>query len=243
MYYLPSLPSSPADAPPSHIPRHMSYRSHVLAFRATFAALTLSSLLCAQTVTPSAFENAPQSVLDGFQTRAATLQPLVVPQQGVPAFDVSVSIGGKLVKLQLQAKDVRAKDYKLLVHDENGLHELPRSPNTTFRGRVEGYPDSLVSASLFGGQLSAEVSFGADQPIWNVQPLTDIDKLADKTTYVVHNARDSNAPPGRCGTEDHRAPTGARGRPRAPRPRDRLPTRRRDAGGSGWGPPRSSGRA
>lgn len=177
-----------------------------LALGASLATLVCAAALSAQAITPSTVQNAPKSVLDGFQVRAATMQELDLPQQSVAAFEVTVHLGGKNVRLSLRAHDIRAKDYELLISDDRGLHAAPRSPNTTYQGTVAGFPGSLVAATLYRGQLTAMVCFDADQPLWNVQPRTEVDKQANPKTHVSHYAGDSVAPEHKCGTADRPAP-------------------------------------
>lgn len=174
----------------------------------SLAVLVLASAVSSQTnVTPALIKNAPKNVLDGFKVRAATMQRLTLPQQSQNGFVVSVNLGGQDVTLTLQAKDIRARDYQLLISDANGLHPAPRSPNMTYRGTVDGFSDSLVAATLYQGQLSALIAFSADEPLWNVQPLTEVDKTADRSVHVMHNHRDSLEPERQCGTTHNTAPT------------------------------------
>jgi hypothetical protein len=172
------------------------------------AVLVFASAANSQSsATPSSIENAPQNVLTGFAVRAATMQKLTVPQQSQEGFAVSVNLGGRDFILTLLAKDIRAKDYKLLISDANGLRPAPRSPNTTYRGTVDGFPDSLVAATLYQGQLTALIAFSADEPLWNVQPLTEVDKTADRSVHVMHNHGDSIEPEHQCGTNHNTVPT------------------------------------
>ncbi|MEE2886283.1 MAG: M12 family metallo-peptidase [Planctomycetota bacterium] len=181
--------------------------------QASIAILALGSLLGAQAATASSIQKAPKSVLDGFQVRAASMQDLDLPQQSVAGFEVTVRLAGRNMKLVLRAKDIRAKNYKLLVYDANGLHETPRSPNVTYQGSVEGYPSSRVAATLFRGQLTAMIAFLPNQPLWNVQPRTEVDKSANPKTHVMHSSRDSVAPQHQCGVKGHSVPTTTRRTP------------------------------
>ena len=192
---------------PHHTPTTLML-NHSYKTALSLAVLVLSSAVSSQTnVTPSLIKNAPKSVLDGFKVRAATMQRLRLPQQSQTGFTVSVNLGGKDVTLTLQAKDIRARDYQLLISDANGLRPAPRSPNMTYRGSVDGFPGSLVAATLYQGQLSALIAFSADEPLWNVQPLTEVDKTADRSVHVMHNHRDSLEPEHKCGTTHNTAPT------------------------------------
>jgi len=177
------------------------------------SALAITTAITAQAVSPSGTQKAPKSVLDGFQVRAASMQNLNLPTQNVSGFEVTVRIAGQDMKLLLRAHDMRSKGYKLLVHDQNGLHEAPKSANTTYRGMVEGYPKSRIAATLFRGQLSALIALLPNQPVWNVQPRTKVDKTANPKTHVIHSARDSVAPAHQCGVSGHGAPAQAPGSP------------------------------
>ena len=173
---------------------------------ASLLVLALTSMTTAQAQAPSSVKPAPKSLLDAFQVRAATIQDLDLPSQSVPGFAVTVNLGGTSSKLVLRAHDIRTDDYKLLIHDKNGLHEAPRSPNVTYRGTVDGYPESRVAATLFRGQLTAMIAFRPDQPLWNVQPRTEVEKTANPKTHVIHSAGDSVAPEYKCGVPDHATP-------------------------------------
>lgn len=177
------------------------------------SALVLTAALAAQSLSPANTQNAPKSVLDGFQVRAASMQDLNLPAQGAPGFEVTVRIAGQDRKLILRAREMRTQGYKLLVHGQNGIQEAPRSANITYRGTVQGEGQSLVAATLFRGQLSALIALSPDQPLWNVQPQTDVDKAANPKTHVIHCSRDSLAPQHNCGVSGHQNPAQTGGKP------------------------------
>ena len=71
------------------------------------SALVLTAALAAQSLSPANTQNAPKSVLDGFQVRAASMQDLNLPVQGAPGFEVTVRIAGQDRKLILRAREMR----------------------------------------------------------------------------------------------------------------------------------------
>ena len=178
------------------------------AFSTALLAVTFLAPVSAQGA-PSLAElgvrEAPQTVLDGFGIRRATLQDLSVPPSLVAGFEVDVAFDGKVYQLVLREHDIRAADFKLMAAGKNGLKVLPTPINTTYRGVVAGHGDSQVAASLIGGQLIAFVRFANLKTPWTVQPLSKLIKGAGRTAYVIHNGRDVKPTKYRCGV-NHAAP-------------------------------------
>jgi predicted Zn-dependent protease len=173
---------------------------------AAVTTLTISTLLLAQggqSSTPTTglvVLDAPPTILKGFETSKATMQDLSLPRTSVAGFEVKVSLGGKEYELVLRANDVRAKNFKLIVVDKNGMHVVPTPPNTTYQGVVSGYGESAIAASVVDGQITAIVQFKPTEAPWNVQPLTTVLKGAARMTHVMHQAKDSTVPNYKCGS-------------------------------------------
>jgi hypothetical protein len=65
--------------------------------------------------------------------------------------------GSRTVDLQLTSFDVLAAHARLVVVDDGGERELPRSGLRSFRGLVKGEPDSTVTLNAFEGSLAGSI--------------------------------------------------------------------------------------
>ena len=96
---------------------------------------------------------------------------------------LSLNLDGVDVELTLSPASVRTPGFQIFTYAEAGVsipHSLP--PETTYRGRIVQWPDSLAAASLIDGQLTAFIV--RDDNSWSLQPLTDVDPDADPDVYV-----------------------------------------------------------
>lgn len=148
---------------------------------------TLVGLANSQARTPTNRHQAPDALLTKLGIERGLVQDLSVPPNQVLGFDVTVTLGNKSYTLLLHAHDVRAPNFQLLVHDQNGLHVEPTPPNTTYRGVLLGLPGSIVAASLLSGQLHATIRI--DGVVWAVQPVSPLDKTAAHTTHIAFSSR------------------------------------------------------
>lgn len=167
----------------------------------TFALLASVTAQTTRSSVRPMVRQAPQTVLDGFGLKRASLQNLSVPRGQVAGFEVVVDFDGKLHQLVLREHDIRAADFKLIVTGPNGIKVLPTPKSSTYRGVVAGHGDSRVAASLIKGQLTAFVQLRGTETTWTIQPLRKLIATADRATYVVHNARDTRPTPYRCGVD------------------------------------------
>ncbi|MHC4922263.1 MAG: M12 family metallo-peptidase [Planctomycetota bacterium] len=159
-----------------------------------------------QTHKPLNVPAAPAGVLAGFHVTKGTLQDLVLPKTNVRGFTVTVVLGGKACVLILREHDIRSANFKLMVHDNNGLHVVPAPANTTYRGMVGGYQDSIVAASLVSGQLRALVQLGKGKAFWGIQPVSEVNQTAKPSTHIVYHSTMNNVPAARCGVTDENGP-------------------------------------
>ncbi|MEE2885855.1 MAG: M12 family metallo-peptidase [Planctomycetota bacterium] len=169
-----------------------------------FALLTSAAAQTGQLAGP-VVRPAPQTVLDGFGIKQATLQDLSIPGSLVAGFELVVDFDGKAYQLVLREHDIRAADFKLIASGKNGMKVLPTPASSTYRGVVAGHADSQVAASLIGGQLTAFVRLAGLTTPWSVQALSKLVPTANRATYVVHNGRDVKPSRHRCGV-DHTVP-------------------------------------
>jgi len=153
-------------------------------------AVTLTAATTSQGTAPQNRRLATDGDLANLGIRQGLLQELTLPAFQVPGFEVQVTLGTRTHTLLLQAYDVRADNFQLLVHDKQGLRVVPTPPNTTYRGVVLHEPASIVAASLLNGQLHATVKL--DGKFWGVQPLPpSADGIANCETHIAFESTDN----------------------------------------------------
>ncbi|HEB61455.1 MAG TPA: hypothetical protein ENJ06_06490 [Phycisphaeraceae bacterium] len=130
-----------------------------------------------------------------------TVQTLDLPAEAGEGFAVWVNIDGVDRVLLLHPYSMEAPNYRLMVQDETGVHEVPSSDVvTTYRGIVVGVADSGVAASLINGQLNAIIDMG-HKDMWFVQPLSEVVPDASPLDHVVYFAEDSIEGDWHCGND------------------------------------------
>jgi hypothetical protein len=162
----------------------------------------LSSPALCQGILPDrgpAVTRAPAPVLQAFAVRAGLLEELAVPVPAGPEITVTVQIGEAPHTLRLLPQDVRTPDFQLLVHDAQGLHNVPVPPSVTWRGTVDGIADSAVAASLANGQFDAVVRIGSQ--LFGVEPVSRRIPAFPPTLYVVYDSRDAIGDDLVCGVQ------------------------------------------
>jgi hypothetical protein len=120
-----------------------------------------------------------ESVLRAMGLRDGVMLPLNPPvithEQPAPlVWTVDVPLGDRIVTLRLQPDNLRGPGYKAYVirRNEAGVSEtveIQAPPAATFRGVIEGEPDSIVGASIVRGGLRAIIDDG--QSHWYIQPV------------------------------------------------------------------------
>jgi hypothetical protein len=129
---------------------------------------------------------------------------LALPDVSGQAFSTTVQLNGQPHRLDLQPHTLRAPDFQLLVdHGDGQLHPVDPVPPATYRGTVQGVPDSRVAASLIDGKLWATISLD-EGTIWEVEPLSELaGPAAPEGFHAVY--RDTDTVPLEnlwCGTTD-----------------------------------------
>ncbi len=145
-------------------------------------------------------QQAPPSLMRKFDAARGTLQELAVPLGHAPEARIAVQLGGAVRQLVLHPHDVRTHDFRLLVADRNGTHEVPAGPSVTWRGSVDGDPETAVAAALVGGSLRALVRMPEGQGFWLVQPVHEVEPTAGNALHVVYHHSDTVNMPWQCGT-------------------------------------------
>jgi len=154
------------------------------------------------TLLAGAFE--PKSRPDAVQIAELTAweQVSLALPQGLPAaFDVDIPFDGGLLEVHLVSHSVRSADFAALVDvGGNQLVSVDAPAPRTYRGSVEGYPESRVAMSLLESGLSGVLLLDAASTVV-IQPVTDfVPGFAGVAgTHVVFHAGDAVVPEGHCG--------------------------------------------
>jgi hypothetical protein len=133
---------------------------------------------------------------------------LTLPDTSGRAFSTTVVLNGQPYRLDLQPHSLRAPDFQLLVDRGDGqLHPVEPAPPATYRGTVQGVPDSRVAASLIDGKLWATINLD-EETVWEVEPLSELaGPDAPEGFHAVY--RDTDTVPLEtiwCGTTDDMRP-------------------------------------
>lgn len=143
---------------------------------------------------------APPALCNSFHVHAATVQHVTPLRVGNGDVLVEVEFGGETRRLALQPHDVRKSDFKLLVRDDNGIRELPRPANVTYRGVVLEDQGSWVAATVVGDAVQAIVHMqNGDE--WAVQPVREAQPQAPAALHIVYRSADNQPLPWVCGTQ------------------------------------------
>lgn len=171
---------------------------------AAFLALSAAVVPAQQPTAPALeaprVQQAPPSLMRKFDAARGTLQELAVPLGHAAEARIPVQLGGAVRQLVLHPHDVRTHDFRLLVADASGTHEVPAGPSVTWRGTVDDDAQTAVAASLVGGSLRALVRMPEGQGFWVVQPVHEVEPTAGNALHVVYHASDTANMPWQCGT-------------------------------------------
>ena len=114
-----------------------------------------------------------------------------------------INIASHVRSLDLEPYSIRSEGFRLLVQGVNGqLNEIAPPVPSTYRGTVNGDPNSLVIASISENKLSARVELAGGNT-WYIQPLSKLlPETASPRAHVVYRKEDVTAATGVCGTND-----------------------------------------
>jgi len=116
--------------------------------------------------------------------------------------EIAVSIDGADHILILEPYSLRSPDFRLLTCDEDGrLRQVAPPVPCTYRGTVDGDPNSRVAAAITDGKLNATITFGAGDA-WCIQPASSFMKSAAVSTHVLYRSAEALPPQGDCGVHD-----------------------------------------
>lgn len=112
-------------------------------------------------------------------------------------------LAGQVRAVDLFPHSVRSADYQLLIQGADGsLRPGPVTTPSTYRGVVEGFPDSSVAASVVDGKLRATVVLSEELPIQEVQAARDFDPQAGAAEYLVFESADVLPKHGTCAMDE-----------------------------------------
>src|SRR5690606_795835 len=119
------------------------------------------------------------------------------------AFDeIRLETGDKSFRFSLRARDLRAPHYKLRVQTDQGVVEMPRSPNQTFAGyTLKGHFDvRLTSADEYFSALIGTPAGGL-----YIEPARKYLRCAPWSELVIYRATDATRQFGneQCGVDGH----------------------------------------
>lgn len=141
---------------------------------------------------------APPALLAQFDVMVGTIQDLSVPNHLPSATAIDVVLAGSTERLVIQQFEVRAPSYQLIERTAAGDVVHPAPPCTTYRGQLASEPGSEVAASLRQGSLTAWIRRANDE-LWIVQAVREVQPNAGAGAHVVYRANDSRNLQARCG--------------------------------------------
>jgi hypothetical protein len=162
--------------------------------RAQALAMGVSALLALPAVAV-----AQPALLDNLR-EYSTQRMQIEPGPG-ETLSLRVDLDGELVDITLSPHSVRSGRFVALAPDETGaLRPIPAPAPTTYRGTVEGAPESHVAAAVLEGRVEAIVVM--DDAQWGIEPLDLHKPGAAPDLHLVYRASDRIEPEGFCAVDD-----------------------------------------
>jgi hypothetical protein len=157
------------------------------------SGLVLGTLLLAPVLTAQFFVSGDHdlsAIGEALDVGEFTIQSIDVPADHGASVSLDVQLGDGVYTLAMQPWSIRSTEhFEVLVQGADGEYTpFDAGPSQIWHGVALGVPGSRVSASLVGGQLDALVRLNDEEPIWAVQPLTDVDDSASRLEHVVYNS-------------------------------------------------------
>ncbi len=177
----------------------ISLRAGHAALRSLFGA----ALLCAAAVAQDAVSRpyaAPPALCAAFHVVAGTVQHVDPVRAGNGDVLVEVEFAGQMRRLALQPHDVRGPGFQFLVRDDNGVRQMPRPANVTYRGIVLEDQGSWVAATVVGGSVQAIVHSSNGEE-WALQPVREAQPNAAEALHIVYRTTDNQNLPWTCGVQ------------------------------------------
>lgn len=170
---------------------------------ASVTTALLSLPATAQTPAPTV-RQAPPTLLAKFDVNRGTVQTITALPDSSGAYLLPVTINGQTRTMALLPHDIRGPNFKLMVEDATGLHQVPTPECVTFRGSVVEDQTIKVAASVIDGSVTAtmyEPGAGPGLPgkTWVIQPIKDMVPNAAPTLHIVYEVADNKQLPYQCG--------------------------------------------
>ncbi len=96
------------------------------------------------------------------------------------------------LQLSLTEAQILTDDYKSMVMTEDGKKEFKYKKGLYYHGKVEGYPKSLVSISIFEKKVMGILTFGGQN--YNLGPINKYSKDTE-SSYILYKEKDLKTPP------------------------------------------------
>ncbi|MHC5022676.1 MAG: M12 family metallo-peptidase [Planctomycetota bacterium] len=169
------------------------------------AALLLSGVLAADQPARRSAPSTPPPDRPGSLEATVGVETLQVQRLATARLSgaevaIDLRLDGIGQRLVMRPHSVRSEGFRLLSAKPGGrLVELPAPPPRTYRGTVDGMPDSAVAASIVDGRITAWISTG--ETLWGVEPLARHVPGADDADHVVYRRADVLPDGVSCGVE------------------------------------------
>ncbi|MHC4113218.1 MAG: M12 family metallo-peptidase, partial [Planctomycetota bacterium] len=130
-----------------------------------------------------------------------SLWPLTLPE-GIPDhFTLIVEHEGIPQILHLERYSVRASGFRSRAQQADGrIVEIAAPPARTYRGFIEGRPNSFVAASLLPRGLIVSI-IEADKSIWHIEPMPEWGINGEDKIHVIYRQEDVIAGDWMCGSD------------------------------------------
>ncbi len=128
---------------------------------------------------------------------------LLLPTEPFGTLEVSLPVGGRSVVLDIETHSLRARDFQLLVQVEDGsLVAVAPSPPKTYRGFVQGEPESSAAVSVIGGALRGQVFMPSDDMLYTIEPVAGRIPNAAPGVHVIYRDDQVQGDAATCGVDD-----------------------------------------
>jgi hypothetical protein len=129
------------------------------------------------------------------------LWPLTLPEGLPDHFEIVVEHEGVPRILRLQRHSLRVPRFRVRIQQtDSKIIEVATPAPRTYRGFIEGQPDSLVAASLLPTGLTASI-IEDDKSIWHIQPLPEWNMGTPDKMHLTYRQEDVIAGDWMCGSD------------------------------------------
>ncbi len=185
--------------------------------KASFVRYCLLAVLCFPCAASTVDERAKSNRVAVDRLRSFSIQEVSLPDSGASSFQTAVSLGGQPFILFLESYSLRSEGFTVLVQGADGGFRQAEAPALhTYRGHLEGVPESRVAASVVEGKLYAILLLDTDA-VWCIEPVVASgDESCDVATHLVYRRSDIIPGPWHCGADSIATPRATDNRPGHP---------------------------